>query len=60
MGNVVLCHKEIGKSGCVYEAGLFDWSCPGSRSLAPNEDALCNALTAQQGNSIGAPAKVID
>lgn len=62
MGNVVLQHKEIakGKSGYVYEAVLFDWRRPGSRSPAQNEDALSNPLTAQEGNSFGAPEKVID
>lgn len=64
MGNVVLQHKEIAKRKewvqYVYESVLFDWRRPGSRSPAPNEDALSNPLTAQEGNSFGAPEKVID
>lgn len=52
------CKKE--RVGMLAKAVLFDWRRSGSRSPAQNEDALSNPLTAQEGNSFGAPEKVID
>lgn len=48
--------KLEGVCVCVEDAVLFDWRRPGSRM----KTALSNPLTAQEGNSIGSPEKVID